>query len=170
VSDRPPSPPHRRARRLGAALLTLLVALGGVALLILFFQGRDSSQLDSAGRTGPGQALADGGSALVGDGVIRIDGERMDGAQVAQALELGNVVLLYGSPAPPPPLHVLSRQLAGEFDPALLRSGQAVVLARRAGLDGFVALAWGRILRTGDPADPALEAFASHWLGRGADG
>ena len=44
------------------------------------------------------------------------------------------------------------------------------MLARRAGSDGVVALAWRRMLRAADPADPALERFASHWLGRGAEG
>ena len=57
-----PAPSHRRLRRIGVALLTLLVALGGVVLLLLFFQGRDHSQVGDqtpAAAGVPGQAVPD---------------------------------------------------------------------------------------------------------------
>jgi len=167
MADPAPPPSHPRARRLGAVLATALVALVGVAALILFFQSRDDSQLDRpATAAGPGRPLADEGRALVGEGVVRADGVRMDAAAVAGALRLGNVVLLHGSAQPPAALRALAEQIAGPFEPALLRSGQAVVIARRAGVEGVVALAARRTLSAADPADPALEAFVSHWLGR----
>ena len=43
-----------------------------------------------------------------------------------------------------------------------------MILADRPGTDGVVALAWRRMLRARGPTDPALEAFADYWLGRGA--
>jgi hypothetical protein len=170
VSDPSPAPSHPRARRLGAVLITSLVALGGVVLVILFFQGRDDAQLDRTTGGGPGQALADGGRSVVADGVTRTDGERMDGDEVAEALELGNVVVLHGAPRPPAPLATLADRIAGPFEPALLRSGQAIVIARRTGIEGIVALAWRRTLVVTEPDDPALDDFVSHWLGRGARG
>jgi hypothetical protein len=42
-----------------------------------------------------------------------------------------------------------------------------VILARRDGSGPATALAWKRILRADDPADPALREFAEFWLGRG---
>jgi hypothetical protein len=167
-----PAPsPHPRARRLGAALVTSVVALAGVIAVILVFQARDDSQLEAPGAaSGPGRALADGGRAVVGEGATRTDGVRMDADEIANALERGNVVLLYDAPRPPAALRALAERLAGPFDPALAASGQAVMLARRPGLPGVVALAWRRLQRAADPGDPALAAFAEHWLGRGAAG
>jgi Protein of unknown function (DUF3105) len=164
-------PSHPRARRLGAALITAVVALGGVVAVILIFQARDDSQLETPGTAaGPGRALADGGRAVVGLGATRADGVRIDADEVADLLERGNVVLLYGATRPPAALRALAERLAGPFDPALAASGQAVVLARRPGLRGIVALAWRRQQRAADAGDPALAAFAEHWLGRGAAG
>jgi hypothetical protein len=91
----------------------------------------------------------------------------MSAAEVADALRLGNVVVLYGTPRPPAALRSLAERVAGPFDPALLESGQAVVVARRTGIEGNVALAARRTLSVVDAADPALEAFVTHWLGRG---
>jgi hypothetical protein len=188
----PSTPPHRRLRRLGTVLLTLAVALGGVVLLLLFFQGRDSSQLDRPATTasGPGTRFPDQGHAHLRAGerpdepyasdpptsgphapaAIDRDGARLSDDQILHALELGDVVLLSGAAEPPPALRALARRLAGPFDPALAAGGQAIVLGQRPGTEGVVALAWRRMLRVSGPSDPALEAFASHWLGRGAGG
>jgi hypothetical protein len=57
--------------------------------------------------------------------------------------------------------------VAGPFDAELAAAGQAVILARRPGAGPATALAWRRILRAGDPADPDLRTFTEHWLGRG---
>lgn len=156
-------------RRTGFALLTVLVALGGVVLLLLVLQGRDSSQLhdDGSASDAPGQPLA--AQQLPAD--VRADGSAQpDDTRLLDLLERGNVVLLYGTARPPPALRALARQLAGPSSPALEASGQAVVLVRRPGVDGVTALAWRRVERASTPADPALRTFAAYWLGRGADG
>jgi hypothetical protein len=87
--------------------------------------------------------------------------------QLLRALELGNVVILYDGARPAPALVRLQREVSGPFDAELAAAGQAVILARRADAGPATALAWKRILRAGDPADPALREFAEFWLGRG---
>lgn len=161
-------------RRTAFALLTVAVALGGVVLLLLFLQGRDRSQVGgganggaSAVASGPGQPLSDAELAAAVRGAA---GAAPTGAELLGALERGNVVLVYGTPRPPAALRTLAERVAGPSDPALEAGGQAVLLARRPGTDGIVALAWRRMLRAPGADDPQLEDFASHWLGRGAAG
>jgi len=88
--------------------------------------------------------------------------------QILHALELGNVVIAYGGGRLPSSLRALADQVAGPFSPVLAAAGQAVILARRPGVRGVVALAWSRDLRVRSPADPRLGGFAEAWLGRGA--
>ena len=161
-----PTPDHRRLRRAGGALLTTLVALAGVVALLLFLQGRDRSEIDRGDSTATiGQPLD--GRAL--PAALRGGRDTRPGdAQIVAWLERGNVVFFHGSAAAPRELSALARKLAGPFDPALAEAGQAVVLARRPGIDGVVALASRRILRTRSATDPQLERFASHWLGQPA--
>ena len=45
-----------------------------------------------------------------------------------------------------------------------------MILARRLGTSGLVALAWTHLLRVGSASDPQLGQFVSLWLGRGAPG
>jgi len=162
-----PRPPHRRLRRLGLTLLTIAVAVAGFVLVLLFFESRDDSQVpQSAGADAPGQVVSDQQEARR-PAAIRRDRVALSEDQLLHALALGDVVLLYGTSAPPPQLRALQQQVSGPFDPVLAANGAAVVLARRAGTDGVVALAWRRILRAPSAADPALEAFANYWLGRG---
>jgi hypothetical protein len=167
----PPSrPPRRRLRRLGLALLTLVVALGGFVLLLLFFESRDDSQVPggASGAGAPGQLVRDQPRAQA-PAAIRRDGVRLTEDQLLHALEVGDVVLVYGGArSPPPRLRALQQQVSGPFDPVLAANGAAVILAWRPGSDGVTALAWRRILRAPSASDPALEAFASYWLGRGA--
>ena len=166
-SSPPPPPPHRRLRRLGLGLLTVVVALAGFVLVLLFFEGRDTSQVpQSDTANAPGQVVTDQRTAGA-PAAIRRDGVSLSDDQLLHALELGDVVLLYGTSAPPPQLRALQEQVSGPFDPVLAANGAAVILARRAGTDGVVALAWRRILRAPSPTDPALEQFANYWLGRG---
>lgn len=192
-SSAPVPPPHRRLRKLGAVLLTAAIALGGVVLLLLFFQGRDHSQIrDGSGEavSGPGQVLPDQGHEHLARGerppkpyasdppasgahvpvAIRsdADGTVLSDDQILHALESGDVVLLYGTPRAPAALRAVAERVAGPFEPALATVGQAVVVGRRPGIDGVVALAWRRLLRAPSAGDPALEEFASFWLGRGA--
>jgi hypothetical protein len=85
--------------------------------------------------------------------------------QLIHALELGNVVILYDAPKPGAALARLQEDVAGPFDAELAAAGQAVILAPRQGAGPATALAWRRILRTDDAADPALREFAEAWLG-----
>jgi hypothetical protein len=167
----PPTSEHRGLRRLGGGLLTLLVALGGVVLLLLFFQSRDDSQLDrpaspeSPATAGPGERFTGSGLPPV---VPSAPAGGLSDAEVLDLTARGNVVLLHGAATAAGPLQALARRVAGPSDPALEEVGQGIVLDRRPALDGVVALAWKRVLRTGDARDPRIEDFASHWLGQGA--
>lgn len=170
ASDGPSSPPpHRRLRRLGVALLTLLVALGGFVLVLLFFESRDSSQVPggSTATQGPGLPVAHQRAARTPAAIGR-DGVRLSEDQVLHALALGDVVLLYGGPgsAPPPALRALQQRVSGPFDAAVAAGGAAVVLGYDPGARGVTALAWRRILRAPNASDPALGQFADYWLGR----
>jgi hypothetical protein len=166
-----PGPSHRRLRRIGLALVTLVVALGGFVLILLFFEGRDNSQVPNAasGARGPGQVVTDQRRAQT-PALIRSDrdGTRLSEDQTLHALELGDVVLLYGTRAPPPALRALQQSVSGPFDPVLAANGAAVILGYRSGMHGATALAWRHVLRTPSPSDPALQAFTDYWLGRGA--
>jgi hypothetical protein len=166
----------------------LLVAAGvaagiaGLVALVLVFSGRDDSQL-SAAPAGPGAPQPDHGAAHDGPAEptggepptsgthrpepVTRDRARLTDDQLIHALELGNVVVLYGTPKPARALVRLQREIAGPFDAELAAAGQAIVLAPRPGAGPATALAWRRILRTDDPADPQLRAFAEAWLGRG---
>jgi len=171
ASDTPSPPvPHRRLRRLGVALLTVLVALAGFVAILLFFESRDSSQVSNApsAAQGPGQPVANQLHARA-PATIRRDATRLSQDQILHALQLGDVVLQYGgTSAPPAALRALQQQVSGPFDPVLAANGAAVILAYRPGAPGVTALAWRRILRTQSPADPALGQFVDYWLGRTA--
>jgi hypothetical protein len=163
-----PQPSHRGLRRLGLGLVTLLVALGGFVLVLLFFEGRDESQVphSSGHADAPGQVVSDQRRAQA-PALIRRDAVPLTEDQLLHALALGDVVLLYGTSAPPPRLRALQERVSGPFDPLLAANGAAVILARRPGAAGVTALAWRRILRAPSAADPVLEDFANYWLGRG---
>ncbi|HXE45265.1 MAG TPA: DUF3105 domain-containing protein [Conexibacter sp.] len=171
-SSPPPSPPHRRLRRAGVALLTLIVALAGFVAILLFFESRDSSQVDNApsAAQAPGQPIAVQRRARTPARIAR-DAVRLTDDQVLHALQLGDVVMLYGgSAAPPPALRALQQRVSGPFDPVLVANGAAVILGRQPGARGVTALAWRRVLHARSASDPALEQFANYWLGRGAGG
>lgn len=165
-------PSHNGLRRIGLALLTLVVALGGFVLVLLFFEGRDHSQVPQASSGGdvPGQVVSDQRRAQA-PATIRSDrdGTRLSEDQLLHALELGDVVLLYGTRTPSPELRALQERLSGPFDPVLAANGAAVILAYRPGTDGVTALAWKRVLRAPSASDPALQEFADYWLGRGGN-
>jgi hypothetical protein len=159
---------HRRARRAAGAVATIVVALAGGFGLLLFFVARDDAPVEEHQATtttqaaGPGEATADPGAR-------HLPAARR--AELLRALEAGNVVLVYGAPRPPAALAALADDVTGgPYDPALARAGQAVILVRRPGTRGVVALAHRRVLRAPSAADPELRRFAEAWLGRGAGG
>jgi hypothetical protein len=167
-------------------IASLAISFGAIALLSGFFAGRVAAGV-SGNAGAPGVAFADLGHAHVQPGQahppynsdpptsgahvvvpVTADGGQLSNDQLLEALELGDVVVMYGSPAPPPGLQALVSQVAYRFTPALAAVGQAVVLARRPGTPGLIGLAWAHMLRVGSPKDPLLRTFLQYWLGRGA--
>ena len=164
-----------------AAVVAATVVLAGAALgaLMLAFASRDDAEVAGPAAAGPGELQPDrgaghgeaaepGGLPTSGphrDALATRDRRELTNDELVHALELGDVVLAYGSAEPPAALVRIQRDVAGSFDAEIAAAGQAVILARRPGLDAPVALAWRRIER-GGPA--ALRAFAEAWLGQGA--
>jgi Protein of unknown function (DUF3105) len=101
---------------------------------------------------------------------IQRDEAQISDDQLLQALELGDVVIMYGSRAPPAGLKALAGDVGAPFSPALAAAGQAVIIARRPGTTGLIGLAWTHLLRVSTSDDPPLRTFAQAWLGRGAPG
>jgi hypothetical protein len=166
---------------------SVAVAVVAVVALLLFLQSRDKSTLDtgdSKPQQGVGTLEPDQGSAhhkapagfryasdpptsgphlpvkIPARGSLSTDA-------LLHALEVGDVVLVYGSDADGSKLAALRDDVAGD-DPALVGAGQAILLDRRAGTSGVVALAWRRLLRVSSANDPRLREFAQSWLGHGA--
>ena len=186
----PRSSPHRGLRRAGLAAAAAVVAVAAVVGLVAFLSGRDRSGVSATPR-GSGQAFPDQGARHLRPGqrpatpynsspptsgahvpsAVTHDEAPLTDDQLLTALEAGNVVLVYGTPAPPPGLRTLADDVTGApFDPAIARAGQAVILARRPGVQGVVALAWGHLVRASSARDGALRTFADDWLGVGAGG
>jgi Protein of unknown function (DUF3105) len=176
----------RLAERLAIAVASLALAVGLIALLSGFFAGRDQANLSGAA-AGPGEAFPDQGHGTLRPGQrrprydsipptsgahmpepVRNNEARINDDQILQALELGDVVIVYGSRDPPPGLLAVARTLAPRFSPALAAAGQAVILAHRPGHPGLDALSWAHLLRATGPTDPRLRQFVEYWLGRGA--
>jgi hypothetical protein len=176
----------RRSKQALIALAVAGVAATLCAVLVAVLASRDSSSV--GGATGPGVLEPDRGARHLADNApatpaspprtpptsgphrpltISRDRRALSDDQLLQALELGNVVLFYADAAPPSGLVAVQRDVSGPFDPELAAAGQAVILARRPGVQGVVAVAWRRRLVARDASDPALRAFAEAWLGRG---
>lgn len=171
--------------RLAIAAVSVAIAIGIVALLSGgLLAGRDTPGVAGTD-TGPGTAFRDQGDARLARGGPRpaydsepptsgphvptgipADGTRLSDNQILTALSVGDVVFLYGTRRPPSGLRATARALAPRFTPALAASGQAVILGRRPGTDGIVALAWAHMLRAPSATDAALRSFAQYWLGR----
>jgi uncharacterized protein DUF3105 len=175
----------RWLERLGIVVAALAISIGVIALLSGgLLAGRDNPGV-SGGQGGPGTRFHDQGNLHLRRGelhpvydsdpptsgphvpaAVRRDRSELTDDQLLQALEVGDVVLMYGTPRPPAGLAAIAQAVGGRFTPALAASGQAVILARRPGIHGVVALAWTHMLRTLSAAE--LRAFAEFWLGRGA--
>jgi hypothetical protein len=172
--------------RAAVILASLALSFGLIALLSGFFQSRDNGQL-AGSSGGPGRHFADLGDLTLRAGQLRPaydstpptsgphvlaivtrDRQRLSDDQLLTALALGDVVILYGARQPPAALVRLADAVAGSFTPVLAAAGQAVILARSAGLRGFVGLAWTEMIRVRQASDLLLSRFAAYWLGRGA--
>lgn len=185
------APESRLARwleRLVILIASLALSVGLIVLLSGFFAGRDQAGVSGAA-IGPGQAFADLGHAALRPGQPRPaydSNPPTSGAHVAQAiprpgaplnvdellsaLQVGDVVILYGGSHPPAGLVQFARTVAPPFTSELAATGDAVILARRSGTQGVLALAWAHMLRVPRVSDPALRDFVGFWLGRGAPG
>jgi hypothetical protein len=171
--------------RLAILLVSICVSVALIALLTGFFASHDQGSLSSAAV--PGHHFRDLGNRLLRKGQQRPrynsdpptsgahfpvpvshDETALNDDQLLGALAAGDVVILYGGAQPPPGLTTVAQELAPPFTPALARDGQAVVLGRRPGTVGLVALAWAHMVRSSSVLDPRLREFGAYWLGRGA--
>jgi hypothetical protein len=178
----------RALEGVGIAVAGLAVAIGAIALLSGFFTSRDNPGFAGAD-TGPGIALKDQGHAHLQPGqphpaydsnpptsgahvpeLVTANNSELTSDQLLEALELGDVVIEYGSQTPPPGLEQLARQVAPPFNPALVATGDQLILARRPGTNGLIGLSWAHLIRSASAGDPTLKVFASYWIGRGAPG
>jgi Protein of unknown function (DUF3105) len=187
-----PTAPESRLGRLLERLAILLASLAlSVGLIILvsgYFTNRDQAGVSGAGNE-PGQAFADLGHATLRPGQPRPEydsnpptsgahaprpvtrsGVALNDDQLLSALQVGDVVILYGGRRPPAGLEQFARSVAPPFTQPLAATGNAVILAPRRGTAGIVALAWAHLLRVQRASDPMLRGFVRFWLGRGAPG
>jgi Protein of unknown function (DUF3105) len=174
--------------RVAIVVASLALSFGLIAVLSGFFAGRDQAGVTAASN-GPGEAFSDLGHAHLRPGRPRPrydsdpptsgahvpeqvghSEQQLNDDQLLEALELGNVVVMYGGPRPPPGLRALALSLAPPFIPELAMAGQAVILARRPGMRGLLGLAWTHAIAVRGPHDPRLRQFVQFWLGRGAPG
>jgi hypothetical protein len=170
----------RKSKQAVYALAISGLAAAACLVLITILANRDSSGVSKS--AGPGTLEPDRGSAHV-DGprtpasapddpptsgphrpeAVTRDEVPLSDDQLLEALHLGNVVFAYDGSAAA--LKKIQDEVSGPFDPELAAAGQAVILARRPGVKGTIALAWRRELRSDDPAQ--LREFADAWLGQG---
>jgi uncharacterized protein DUF3105 len=174
--------------RVAIGVASLVLSVGLIAVLSGFFAGRDQAGV-AGGANETGLQFHDLGHALLRPGdprppydsnpptsgahldkpVLR-DETQLSVDQLLQALQVGDVVIVYGTRKPPPELAKLATDVSGAFTPALAAAGQAVIYARRPGTAGLIALAWTRMVHVRTATDPLLRQFAEQWLGHGAPG
>ena len=174
------------AERVAILVASLALSIGLIGLLSGFFAGRDPAGV-AGGAPPVGLKFRDLGHAHLQPGELRAPYDSdpptsgahvpepvlhgvgpINNDQLLQALEVGDVVLVYGAGHPPAALKALANNVAGSFSPALAAAGQAVILTPRPGTRGVTALAWTRMLRVRSAQDPLLAQFAQEFLGRGA--
>ena len=175
----------RLIERLVIVVASLAVSIGVIAFLSGgLLVGHDTPGINGAG-SAPGVSYPDQGAAQLRPGdlepvydsnpptsgphvpvPITNNGAQLTNYQLLQALQVGDVVFMYGARQPPSGLASLASSIA-PFTPSLAATGGAIVLATRPGTSGVIALAWTRMLRAPDASDPALRNFAEYWLGRG---
>lgn len=172
--------------RVAIVVASLALSFGLIAVLSGFFAGRDQAGVSGSGIP-LGQAFRDQGHAHLRPGsrhpaydsdpptsgahvpvpILR-DETQITDDQLLQALELGDVVVMYGTPKAPPALSIVARKLAGPFSRSLAAAGDTIILARRPGTTGLIGLAWAHMVHVSTPTDPMLVGFINYWLGRGA--
>jgi hypothetical protein len=177
----------RWLERAAIVIVSLAIAIAIIALLSGGLAGTQDDPGVTGGQQGPGSAYRDQGDLHLRRGQPRphYDSDpptsgahrpvnvprnqaRISDDQLLQALQVGDVVLMYGTRKPPPGLAAVAKRAAPPFTPALAATGGAVILAHRPGIQGVVAVAWTHLLRAADPSDPDLPGFIDYWLGRGA--
>jgi Protein of unknown function (DUF3105) len=170
---------------LAIGVASLALSIGLIVLLSGFFANRDQAGVSGTG-TGPGQAFADLGHGALRPGQARPaynsdpptsgshvpepvtrDDASLSDDQLLQALQVGDVVIFYGTRQPPAGLGQFASSLAPPFTPALAAVGSSVILAPRPGTTGLLAAAWTHLLHVSGPGD-SLRQFVTFWLGRGA--
>ena len=87
--------------------------------------------------------------------------------QMLEALQLGNVVIAYDARRSAARAGALQEDIAGPFDPELAAAGQAVILARRPGVGGVLALAWRRKLERRGPTTRSCTSSSRPTSARG---
>jgi hypothetical protein len=173
-------------KRLLLLVAVVLIAAAAFVGLISVFASRDSSQVGEP--TGPGELEPDRGAQRLGADApatpasppadpptsgphrpepVTRDGDELSDDQLLEALQLGNVVIAYDAADPPPALVQLQQDTAGPFDAELAAAGQAVILTRRPGVPGVIALAWRRKFESDAPSDPKLHEFVEAYLAQG---
>jgi hypothetical protein len=169
--------------RIAVAVCGLALAVFLISLLSGYFTTRDQAAV--SGTTDIGLKYVDQGNLRLAPGSLKphydsspptsgphvpspvtADGVRLSNDQILTALAAGDIVLLYGTPKPPAGLVKLATSFP--FTPDLASSGDAVILAQRAGTRGVTALAWTRLLSVAGPSDPTLREFVNEFLGQGA--
>jgi hypothetical protein len=177
----------RWLERLAIVIVSLAIAVAIIALLSGGLAGSQDDPGVTGGQPGPGTAFRDLGDLHLRPGQPRPpydsdpptsgphnpvnvtrDQATISDDQLLQALQVGDVVLMYGTRSPPPGLTGLAARSAPPFTPALAATGGAVILAHRAGTDGILALAWTHMQPVRSSSDPKLSSFIEYWLGRGA--
>jgi hypothetical protein len=177
----------RWLERAAIVIVSLVIAIAIIALLSGGLAGTQDDPGVTGGQTGPGTAYRDLGDLHLRPGQARPhydsnpptsgphrpvnvtkDQAKISDDQLLQALQVGDIVLMYGTRKPPPGLAALALRSAPPFTPALAATGGAVILAHRPGTPGIVALAWTHLLHATDASDPNLPEFINYWLGRGA--
>jgi hypothetical protein len=177
----------RWLERAAIVIVSLVIAIAIIALLSGGLAGTQDDPGVTGGQPGPGIAYRDQGDLHLRPGQrrphydsdpptsgshkpVNVTRNRstITDDQLLQALQVGDVVLMYGTRKPPPGLAAVAARSAPPFTPALAATGGAVILARRPGTRGIIALAWTHMQPVATAADPRLPQFINYWLGRGA--
>jgi hypothetical protein len=131
-------------RRAIQALVVVVAAAIGIALLVIVFAARDDATV--APPAGPGVARP---------------------AAATPRVSRGNVALLYSDERLTRRLRRLAIDIAGPADPSLVAAGQAVIVRRQPNITvPVIAVSATRRLNASGPDDPALRGFVEYWLGR----